>query len=104
MKDDLVYKKDVAKALKTKASHLFFDKHNNFTPNGLLLLEIVSDVPPVLDLSEYSDKLWQNAFETGKKFAAVQSDGCQTPCDLCKYDPPSSGDGKPCSMCPAAAK
>lgn len=23
------------------------------------------------------------------------------PCDLCLYNPPSSGDGKPCSMCPA---
>lgn len=32
----------------------------------------------------------------------VQS--AQTPCDLCMYDPPSSGDGKPCSMCPATAK
>lgn len=25
----------------------------------------------------------------------------KTPCDLCAYNPPSSGDGKPCSMCPA---
>ena len=25
----------------------------------------------------------------------------QTPCDLCAYNPPSSGDGKPCAMCPA---
>lgn len=25
----------------------------------------------------------------------------QTPCDVCKYNPPSSGDGKPCTMCPA---
>ena len=22
-------------------------------------------------------------------------------CDLCAYNPPSSGDGKPCCMCPA---
>lgn len=28
----------------------------------------------------------------------------QTPCDLCKYDPPSSFDGKPCTMCPACGK
>ena len=28
----------------------------------------------------------------------------QTPCDLCMYDPPSSGDGKPCSMCPACGR
>ena len=24
-----------------------------------------------------------------------------TPCDFCKYNPPSSTDGKPCCMCPA---
>lgn len=23
------------------------------------------------------------------------------PCDVCKYNPPSSADGKPCTMCPA---
>ena len=27
-----------------------------------------------------------------------------TPCDLCRYDPPSSLDGKPCSMCPASVR
>lgn len=27
-----------------------------------------------------------------------------TPCDLCAYDPPSSGDRKPCSLCPASKK
>lgn len=27
-----------------------------------------------------------------------------TPCDLCTYNPPSSCDGKPCTMCPACAK
>ena len=25
----------------------------------------------------------------------------KTPCDLCRYAPPSSSDGKPCRMCPA---
>ena len=24
-----------------------------------------------------------------------------TPCDFCRYNPPSSTDGKPCCMCPA---
>ena len=23
------------------------------------------------------------------------------PCDVCRYNPPSSNDGKPCAMCPA---
>lgn len=27
-----------------------------------------------------------------------------SPCDVCEYNPPSSGDGKPCSMCPASRK
>lgn len=26
------------------------------------------------------------------------------PCDLCRFGPPSSGDGKPCTICPAEAK
>ncbi len=24
-----------------------------------------------------------------------------SPCDVCKYSPPSSFDGKPCTVCPA---
>ena len=27
-----------------------------------------------------------------------------TPCDLCRHNPPSSCDGKPCSMCPVEPK
>ena len=27
-----------------------------------------------------------------------------SPCDLCRYSPPSSCDDKPCTMCPAEAK
>lgn len=26
------------------------------------------------------------------------------PCTFCTYNPPSSGDGKPCTVCPAVAK
>ena len=28
----------------------------------------------------------------------------KNPCDLCRYNPPSSCDGKPCTMCPASSK
>lgn len=24
-----------------------------------------------------------------------------TPCDMCRFNPPSSGDGKPCTLCPS---
>lgn len=27
-----------------------------------------------------------------------------TPCDFCTYNPPSSLDGKPCTMCPACKR
>ncbi len=26
----------------------------------------------------------------------------ETPCDMCRYNPPSSRDGKPCTLCPAS--
>ncbi len=28
----------------------------------------------------------------------------RSPCDLCRFDPPSSLDGKPCMKCPASPK
>lgn len=34
---------------------------------------------------------------------AIKALGHTSPCDLCRYNPPSSGDGKPCSMCPACS-
>lgn len=33
----------------------------------------------------------------------LRADVRPSPCDLCMYNPPSSTDGKPCSMCPACA-
>ena len=34
----------------------------------------------------------------------IQALESQSPCDLCKYNPPSSMDGKPCSVCPAEGR
>lgn len=39
--------------------------------------------------------------EVFKKFREIKQ---LTPCDVCAYDPPSSCDGKPCTICPAMAK
>lgn len=36
--------------------------------------------------------------------ASRQETDRQTPCDLCRFDPPGSGDGKPCTMCPAESR
>lgn len=35
-------------------------------------------------------------------FEQMQSD--LYPCDVCRFNPPSSGDGKPCTVCPAQKK
>lgn len=39
-------------------------------------------------------------FASAVKMLRERSD----PCSSCAYDPPSSGDGKPCSICPAVPK
>lgn len=31
----------------------------------------------------------------------TETHACVSPCDICRHYPPSSADGKPCSMCPA---
>ena len=34
----------------------------------------------------------------------IKEKALKTPCDLCRYNPPGSGDGKPCTMCPAMGR
>lgn len=41
---------------------------------------------------------WVQAYEMA--IAALRER--KSPCDLCRYNPPSSCDGKPCTMCPAS--
>ena len=36
-----------------------------------------------------------------KAIKAWNRRAANTPCDLCRFNPPSSGDGKPCTMCVA---
>lgn len=35
---------------------------------------------------------------------ARKTHACVSPCDECRHYPPSSADGKPCSMCPAEGR
>jgi|GEM_PF-3424598 hypothetical protein len=42
-------------------------------------------------------------FNTGLALRKLdEQENAKTPCDLCRYNPPSSRDGKPCTMCPAS--
>lgn len=34
----------------------------------------------------------------------TETHACVSPCDICRHYPPSSVDGKPCSMCPAEGR
>lgn len=51
-----------------------------------------------LTVSELCTRLREAEARAEKKIKQL------TPCDRCAYDPPSSGDGKPCSFCPASKK
>ncbi len=44
-----------------------------------------------------TEELKQRAIEAWNKRTGY-------PCDLCEYGPPGSGDGKPCSQCPASGR
>ena len=50
------------------------------------------------DYALVAKDVWRDA----KK--ALEEQGARTPCDLCRYNPPSSCDGKPCSYCTAEGK
>ena len=45
-------------------------------------------------LNDYAEVIYNEYFKKIKL----------TPCDVCKFNPPTSGDNKPCFICPAQAK
>ena len=55
------------------------------------------------------DTMWQSGCwvryraieQVVKEMPTIEERKTGTPCDLCRHNPPSSGDGKPCSYCPA---
>ena len=61
--------------------------------------EMIKDVYSVLRNDNMSRVLVSALYAEGWR---KQSE--LTPCDVCRFNPPSSGDGKPCSICPAQAK
>ena len=47
-------------------------------------------------------KAWQGAMQLLYDMPTLTPPNeALTPCDVCRFSPPSSGDGKPCCMCPA---
>ena len=63
--------------------------------------EAIQYLQPIADsahMKRYSEAL-------GVAIAALrEQEKLKPPCELCRYNPPSSSDGKPCTMCPATPK
>ena len=65
------------------------------------ILETLSPSEAIEKIREYE--------EEQKRYCVTEwdsdSEACaNSPCHLCRFNPPGSGDGKPCSMCPAEGK
>ena len=52
---------------------------------------------------DFEDALWM-AISALREQERRRLTGHECPCDFCRFWPPSSGDGKPCTICPAEAK
>lgn len=64
---------------------------------GLIIQQAVDRLAAIEDIlgDEYDlDRL--------RELAQADREGI-SPCTFCRFNPPSSGDGKPCCMCPAVA-
>lgn len=59
-------------------------------------------VPDHQELKEYRAVDTVEEFRALKEAEQTRREGC--PCDLCRFSPPSSRDGKPCAMCPAIGR
>lgn len=49
-------------------------------------------------------KAYSAPYDTEEQAKEAWNRRAGEPCDLCRHAPPSSGDGKPCTMCPAVGR
>ena len=75
-----------------------------------LAIRIHEDNKGIIDTSGeillIAEKVNENNMELVARCKCLESEleKLKTPCDLCKFSPPTSGDGNSCSLCPAQAK
>lgn len=60
-------------------------------------------------ITNYSKFLWNNYHETCNLAGMIDAieglpSAQPTPCDVCRHNPPSSMDSKPCCVCPAEGR
>ena len=73
--------------------------NENATPNQKVL-----KIPKVIDRLAAIEDILGDEYDLDRLRELAQADreGI-SPCTFCRFNPPSSGDGKPCCMCPAEA-
>lgn len=69
---------------------------SNLTEDGVLVVT-VDDLDPIM-------RVFLKQRGTGNFSLLIMGGVTPSPCDACKYWPPSSGDGKPCTVCPAEGR
>ena len=73
---------------------------NEWNNGGFRALIELKPQEAIEKIREYEEKQKQDC--DNDKERDSDSEACaNSPCDLCRFNPPGSGDGKPCSMCPA---
>lgn len=55
------------------------------------------------DLTEMIRQIGATGLDRLRELAQADREGI-TPCTFCRFNPPSSGDGKPCTCCPATGR
>lgn len=73
--------------------------NENATPKQKVL-----KIPKVIDRLAAIEDILGDEYDLDRLRELAQADreGI-SPCTFCRFNPPSSGDGKPCCMCPAEA-
>ena len=61
-----------------------------------------TELVPIFRMKQWFEHLPSAESETHDN--ARKTHACVSPCDICRHYPPSSADGKPCSMCPAEGR
>ena len=72
--------------------------------DGATPLQQTMKIPNIIDrLAAIEDILGDEYnLDRLRELAQADREGI-SPCTFCRFNPPSSGDGKPCCMCPAVA-
>jgi hypothetical protein len=72
--------------------------------DGATPLQQTMKITDVIDRLAAIEDILGDEYDLDRLRELAQADKeCISPCTFCRFNPPSSGDGKPCCMCPAVA-